>query len=55
MTSNYFEYLDALRETGLTNMFGAGLYLQRRFDLSEHEAEDVLQNWMDTFSERHPN
>ena len=47
-------YLDALRESGETNMFGAGAYLQAHFGFDKHEARDVLGYWMDTFSDRHP-
>ncbi len=49
----YFEYLDALRESGVTNMFGAGSYLQEEFGLDRYEARDILMKWMQTFSERH--
>ena len=49
----YFEYLDALRESGVTNMFGAGSYLQEAFGLDRYEARDILMKWMQTFSERH--
>ena len=45
----YFEYLNTLRESGVTNMFGAAPYLQDRFDLSRHEAKDVLLKWMESF------
>lgn len=49
-----FEYLDDLRESGETNMFGAAPYLQREFpDLSAAEARAVLLDWMNTFAERH--
>ena len=47
--AEYFEYLDALRESGVTNMFGAGAYLENRFDLSRYEARDILFEWMDSF------
>jgi len=49
----YFEYLDELRESGVTNMFGAGVYLQEEFDLDKREARKILAEWMETFSERH--
>jgi len=49
-----FKFLDELRETGVTNMFGAGIYLQESFDLSKYEAKAVLLEWMKTFRERHP-
>lgn len=50
----YFEYLDDLRESAMTNMFGAGPYLQSAFGLSKSEAQDILFQWMDTFGDRHP-
>lgn len=49
----YFEYLDVLRESGVTNMFGAGFYLQEEFGLDRYEARDILTKWMQTFGERH--
>ena len=48
----YFDYLDQLRESGITNMFGASPYLQEAFDLDRYEAKDVLLEWMQTFSAR---
>ena len=45
----YFEYLDRLRESGVTNMFGAVPYLQAEFpELSSDRARasQVLQLWM---------
>ena len=48
-----FEYLDALRDSGVTNMFGAGAYLQDAFGLSRYEAKDVVLAWMETFRQRH--
>ena len=35
-----FTYLDELRDSGVTNMFGAAPYLQREFDLEKREARD---------------
>ena len=45
----YFDYLDDLRDSGVVNMFGAGVYLQRDFCLSRSEAKEVLLKWMDQF------
>ena len=45
----YFDYLDALRESGVTNMYGAVPYLQQEFpELSYDRAQAVyvLQQWM---------
>ena len=50
MNEEYFEYLNTLRETGVTNMFGAGPYLQQAFGLSRHEARKVLSDWMKQYA-----
>ena len=50
--SEMFEYLDTLRESGVTNMFGAGQYLEQAFDIDRKEARDVLTEWMKTYAER---
>lgn len=48
-------YLDELRESGQTNMFGAGSYLQDEFNIEKHkEASVILRYWMKSFGERHP-
>lgn len=55
VTDKHLKYLDRLRESGRTNMFGARPYLMSAFpDLSKDEAGKVLGYWMNTFSERHP-
>ena len=48
----HLEYLDDLRESGATNMFGAGTYLQDAFDMDRKDASAILNYWMETFSER---
>lgn len=47
-----FDYLDTLRETGVTNMFGASPYLQQAFDIDRNEAKSVLLEWMKTYGQR---
>lgn len=47
--SEYFEYLNELRESGETNMFGAGQYLQEEFGLNRREARDIVKQWMESF------
>lgn len=43
----YFEFLDELRDSGATNMFGARPYLMEEFpELTKQEAGEVLQAWM---------
>jgi len=51
---SYFEYLDDLRESGVVNMYGAVPYLMNDFLLGQEEASNILNEWMRTFSERHP-
>lgn len=46
----YYLFLDDLRESGETNMFGAAPYLRREWpELTKNEARDVLKAWMDQF------
>ena len=45
----YFNYLDILRNTGITNMFGAPMYLVDEFDLSRSEARQITKEWMEQF------
>ena len=48
----YFDYLEQLRQSGETNMFGAVLYLQREFpELSgdTKQAGKILKEWMSAF------
>lgn len=49
----HFKYLDRLRESGRTNMFGAGKFLQFERGLSKQEASRVLSAWMRSFQTRH--
>ena len=45
----YFKFLDDLRETGITNMFGAGAFLEDAYpELNKQEAKAVLMDWMDS-------
>lgn len=41
-----FEYLEDLRDSGVTNMFGAAPYLERHFKLSPKRAGELLLAWM---------
>ncbi len=54
LEESHLTFLDSLRESGITNMFGATPYLQEVFEnLTLKEARDILSYWMQTFSERH--
>jgi hypothetical protein len=41
-----FLYLNRLRESGVTNMFGASPYLQDAFGFDRKEAKTALMEWM---------
>jgi len=45
-----FKYLNDLRDSGVTNMWGAGVYLERDLGLSRHEAKDALLEWIASFN-----
>jgi hypothetical protein len=48
----YLEFLFVLRESGVTNMFGATPYLTEEFsELDNQKAKKVLLFWMENFQE----
>jgi hypothetical protein len=47
-----FDFLDHLRQSGVTNMFGAGPYLQEQFDIDRHQAREVVLDWMENFGKQ---
>ena len=53
VSDEHLEYLDALRDSGDTNMFGAGAYLEKEFNVTRQEANTILSYWMKTFGDRH--
>lgn len=42
----FIRYLDLLRESGVTNMFGAGPYLRDEFNLTRDQSHRLLSAWM---------
>ena len=49
-TDEHLDFLDILRESGETNMFGAAPYLRAEFDeLTKTEATKITVYWMQTF------
>jgi hypothetical protein len=42
-----FEFLDELRESGITNMFGATPYIEWKFELETRHAKNLLIKWME--------
>ena len=51
MEKEHKEFWDALRESGKTNMFGAGRYLQEEFGIDRTEAREVLLEWIKNFED----
>lgn len=52
-STKHLKYLDTLRETGITNMFGARLYLINAFPrLIKEEAGKILSYWMRSFGDK---
>jgi len=49
--TTYFKFLDALRESGATNMLGAGPYIMKAFEIPEGDARKILMAWMRTFGD----
>lgn len=43
----FFDILDALRESGQMNMFGAPRYLTEEFGLEKNKARAVVKAWME--------
>jgi len=52
VSNEQLEYLDLLRKSGVTNMFGTTQYLVNEFSISKIKAREILSYWMKTFSER---
>ena len=44
-------FLDQLRESGSTNMFGATPYIQKQFGITKYDAQRFLVNWMENYGE----
>lgn len=51
MTTNvYWIYLENLRRSGVTNMYGAAPYLVLHFGVSNDEAKKILLDWMQNYN-----
>lgn len=46
-----FSFLNDLRASGKINMFGAGVYVQELYSLERREANALVAEWMQNFSE----
>ena len=46
-----YNFLHILRLSGITNMYGAGPYLQEVFGFTKYDANSYLNSWMNTFDD----
>ena len=46
------KFLNILRLSGITNMVGAGPYIQEVLGVTKYDANRFLKNWMESFSEQ---
>jgi hypothetical protein len=44
-----FNYLETLRQSGITNMYGAAPYLAEAFCISKTDARNILNLWMKNY------
>jgi hypothetical protein len=49
VTDEHLEFLDALRDSGETNMFGATSYLEVEFRLTQPQAKEIHIYWMKSY------
>ena len=49
MTEEHNVFLNDLRDSGITNMYGATPYLEDEFGLNPEESRSILGEWMDSF------
>ena len=49
--TEYYVFLEVLRQSGVTNMFGATPYLREEFGLGRREAIKILSSLMDNYDE----
>ena len=50
MKNEVFLYLEQLKESGETNMFGAVPYLQQHFELDKKTAREWLLKWIKSYN-----
>lgn len=49
LTPEHKKFLDNLRKSGETNMFGAAPYVEDEFGVTRQEARAILSAWMASF------
>jgi hypothetical protein len=50
-TEDHLEFLDNLRGSGETNMFGSLPYLEAEFNLVRPVAREILEYWIKSFGD----
>lgn len=48
-TKEHKDFLERLRRSGVTNMYGATPYLVEEFSLTKEEAINILVDWMKNY------
>jgi hypothetical protein len=51
-TDTVMQYLDTLRASGITNIFGAPAYIQNEFGCTKKESSEFFKYWVDSFGTR---
>ena len=51
MVDEVFQYLEDLKESGITNMFGAHRYVMDEFDISKLMTIKFVSTWMETYKD----
>ena len=51
MRDEVFEYLEELRKSGATNMFGAHRYVMDDFEISKFMAIKFVSAWMESYKD----
>ena len=51
-TNKYWIFLEELRKSGVTNMFGAVPYLVEEFNIPYDEATAILTDWMNNYNRK---
>ena len=52
MRSQVYTFLDELRNSGETNMYGAGPYIRDEFGFDKYQSRTILGDWMRDFEAR---
>jgi len=52
ISNEVFLYLEELRESGITNMFGAHQYVMEDFEVSKVMAIKLVKTWMDNYNNK---